>query len=237
MLLMLVLIVMIISVALLMALLSGFFPFVNTYGNVVQYSTAYYGAISALERGALAIRYAGPGFDGESGRKAQNNGTPINTGKQSDQRLEDFYTYGNGNDSLLWSVKSSTDRIPVHNQGNVDPAFIDKDNPESRNYNMLNYATTELLPLGTISAQTAEQYYTSNTTFTSQTVGEIQGNFRLNPFLFTAFSGGIVGDQGKLCTERCANEQIDWRDENQVVTTRTLKGEYKDNEFTLLPKD
>ena len=53
MLLMLVLIVMIISIALLLALFSGFFPFVQTYGNVVQYSTAYYGAISAIERGAL----------------------------------------------------------------------------------------------------------------------------------------------------------------------------------------
>ena len=57
---------MIISVALLLALFSGFFPFVNTYGNVMQYTTAYYGAMSALERGALAIRYTGPGFDGES---------------------------------------------------------------------------------------------------------------------------------------------------------------------------
>ena len=66
MLLMLILIVMIISVALLLALFSGFFPFVNTYGNVMQYTTAYYGAMSALERGALAIRYTGPGFDGES---------------------------------------------------------------------------------------------------------------------------------------------------------------------------
>ena len=47
---MLVLIVMIISLALLLALFSGFIPFVRTYGNVMQYSTAYYGAISALER-------------------------------------------------------------------------------------------------------------------------------------------------------------------------------------------
>lgn len=70
MLLMLVLIVMIISVALLLALFSGFLPFVSTYGNVMQYTTAYYGAVSAIERGVLAIRYAGPGFDGESGWKS-----------------------------------------------------------------------------------------------------------------------------------------------------------------------
>lgn len=70
MLLMLVLIVMIISVALLLALFSGFLPFMHTYGNVMQYTTAYYGAVSAIERGVLAIRYAGPGFDGESGWKS-----------------------------------------------------------------------------------------------------------------------------------------------------------------------
>ena len=91
MLLMLVLIVMIISIALLLALFSGFFPFVNTYGNVMQYTTAYYGAVSALERGALAVRYAGPGFDGESGWIAGTG----NVGKMSDQKILNFYTYGN----------------------------------------------------------------------------------------------------------------------------------------------
>lgn len=109
---MLVLIVMIISVALLLALFSGFFPFLNTYGNIMQYTTAYYGAMSAIERGALAVRYAGPGFDGESGRKSQLSGTPFNIGKQSDQRVTSFYPYGNGSDSLFWSIRSSTDRIP-----------------------------------------------------------------------------------------------------------------------------
>lgn len=70
MLLMVVLIVIIVSMALLLALFSAFFPFVRTYGNVMQYTTAYYGALSAIERGVLAIRYAGPGFDGVSGWKS-----------------------------------------------------------------------------------------------------------------------------------------------------------------------
>ena len=67
---MMVLIIMFVSASLLMALVSGFLPFVKNYGSTVQYTTAYYGALSAVERGVLAANYAGPGFDGKSGRKA-----------------------------------------------------------------------------------------------------------------------------------------------------------------------
>lgn len=232
---------MIISVALLLALFSGFFPFVNTYGNVMQYTTAYYGAMSALERGALAIRYTGPGFDGESWRKAQNNGTPNNIGKSSDQRVGNFYTYGNGNDSLLRSIKSSTDSIPATGMGNVEPTFIDNKDPNketSKNYNTLNYTTTELIPLGIVEDISAEKYYTGETEFKSLNFWGIKGSFRLNPYLFEEFSWGLAGDRGKLCNENCPNSpQGDRRDTNQVVATRTIKGKYQDNEFTILPKD
>jgi hypothetical protein len=80
MLLMIVMVIMIIASALMLALFSSFLPFVRNYGNVAQYTTAYYGALSAVERGVLATNYAGPGFDGESGRKAsKQNQTPVGT--------------------------------------------------------------------------------------------------------------------------------------------------------------
>ena len=63
MLLMIVMVIMIVSSALMLALFSSFLPFVLNYGNVAQYTTAYYGALSAVERGVLATNYAGPGFD------------------------------------------------------------------------------------------------------------------------------------------------------------------------------
>lgn len=143
MLLMAVMIVMIVSVALLLALFSGFLPFMRMNTSVMEYTTAYYGAISALERGILAVRYAGPGFDGESGWKSQSDGNPVSIGNQGDKRQDSFYTYGNGNDSLFWKVRSSTDRIPARGQGNVEVAFVSG----SRDFNMLNYSTTELIPL------------------------------------------------------------------------------------------
>ena len=63
MLLMIVMVIMIVSSALMLALFSSFLLFVRNYGNVAQYTTAYYGALSAVERGVLATNYAGPGFD------------------------------------------------------------------------------------------------------------------------------------------------------------------------------
>lgn len=230
---------MIISVALLLALFSGFFPFMNTYGNVVQYSTAYYGAMSAIERWVLAVRYAGPGFDGESGWESQARATPVNTGKQSDRRVESFYTYGNGNDSLLWSVRSSTDRIPSTWDGNVDPAFISIQNSGSRNFNALNYATTELIPLGTVGNVDSNDYYRKKSEFKLDNAKgfSLVWEFRLNPFLFGAFSWGRV-DNAKLCTQNCPwSAPWDWRDDNQVVATWTIKGKYNNTEYTLLPKD
>lgn len=232
---MLVLIVMIISIALLLALFSGFFPFVNTYGNVMQYTTAYYGAVSALERGALAVRYAGPGFDGESGWIAGTG----NVGKMSDQKVLNFYTYGNWNDTLFWKVRSSTDRIPALGHGDVDIAFIKPDNQDSKNFNALHYSITELLPLWTIGSLLPEQYYDFHQDFSLRPGTEFTLNwhFRLNPFLFQAFSGGHQ-EAAKLCYDQCPGSlDNDRRDRNQVVATWTLKGKYDDEEYTLLPTD
>lgn len=230
---------MIISIALLLALFSWFFPFMNSYGNVVQYSTAYYGAMSAIERWVLAVRYTGPGFDGESWRKSTKDGVK-DIGKSSDKKLESFYTYGDGRDTLLRNVKSSTDRIPATWDGNVDPAFIPATNTSSKSFNMLNYAITELIPLWTVWSTNVWDYYTKKSDFSFHaggTTSAIEGKFRLNPFLFNAFSGWS-SNNSKLCTQDCPwSTPWDWRDQNQVVATWMIKGIYSGAEYTLLPKD
>lgn len=235
---MLVLIVMIISLALLLALFSGFFPFVRTYGNVMQYSTAYYGAISALERWVLAVRHTGPGFDWESGRES-TAAAVLATGKGSDSRIDNFYTYGNGSDTMVWKVHSSTDRIPSAWNGDVDPAFIARDNLDSRNYNMLNYSTTELIPLWTVGVVPSNKYYIPMSGFNLNVPDfSLVGTFRLNPFLFGKFGTGTFGwGWAKLCTSSCPGARVgeEWRDENQVVASWTIKGNYGDTEYTLLP--
>lgn len=107
MLLLIVFSVMFMGIALLLAMYSSFLPFMYSYGNTMQYTAAYYGALSAIERGILAATSAGPGFDGDSGWK-----NAINTGATVDHRFPNFYTYGNGNDSLYRKVSSSTTSIP-----------------------------------------------------------------------------------------------------------------------------
>lgn len=244
MLLMTVLIVMIISVALLLALFSGFLPFVNMYWNVAQYTTAYYGAMSAIERWSLAIRYAGPGFDWESWWESEQGEISFSTWNISDAKLDNFYTYGDGNDSLVWNIHSSTDRIPSLGDGNVDPNFISNANLDSRNYNTLDYTKTELIPLGTVGQVLWDGYYTNNKDFNLHHVDpwfSLEGEFRLNPFLFAAFSPWDTG-LSKLCQTNCPWSRLnDWRDNNQVVATWTIKGEYSNwwlsTEFTALPKD
>lgn len=54
--------------------------------------------------------------------------------------------------------------------GNVEPTFIDNKDPNketSKNYNTLNYTTTELIPLGIVEDISAEKYYTGETEFKS----------------------------------------------------------------------
>lgn len=176
-----VLIVMIISAALMLALFSGFLPFVRNYGNMMQYTTAYYGALSAIERGVLATRYAGPGFDGKSGWESGENWVKYHL---SDERLSNFYTYGNGQDSLFRKVNSSTNSIPVQWKGNVDPNFWSRD---SRDYNALNYLATEIIPLRTVWDIQTGQYYTSLNSALEYAWGKIEVDFRFNPYLSSQF--------------------------------------------------
>lgn len=104
MVLMTVLIVMFMGIALLLAVYASFLPFVQNYGNMMQYINAYYGAISAIERGVLAANLQGPGFDGASGWRWDGENQK-NIGNSSDQKIDSFYNYGDPNKtSLSWIV-------------------------------------------------------------------------------------------------------------------------------------
>ena len=241
MLLMIVMVIMIVSSALMLALFSSFLPFVRNYGNVAQYTTAYYGALSAVERGVLATNYAGPGFDWESGRKSsKQTQTPVGTWKTSDHRLQNFYTYGNGNDTLNWTVNSSTKSIPKVWDGSVDPVFVKPG--EQNNYNALTYNTTEMIPLGSITAINPADYYTSSqrhTTFTQDSPVKVE--FRLNPVLSGQFKHAnsiywAMNDGYQLCEEaKCWTLFTYVGANNKAMVGWTIKGIYKNTPYTLIP--
>lgn len=69
-----------------------------------------------------------------------------------------------------------------------------RDNLDSRNYNMLNYSTTELIPLGTVGVVPSNKYYIPMSGFNLDVPDfSLVGTFRLNPFLFGKFGTGTFG--------------------------------------------
>ena len=53
----------IIGMGMLVGLYSSFLPFFENVGDIVEYNSAYYGAVSSVERGLLVSKYQQPGFE------------------------------------------------------------------------------------------------------------------------------------------------------------------------------
>lgn len=226
MILMTVLIVMFMGVALLMAVYASFLPFVQNYGNMVQYTTAYYGAISAIERGVLAATLRGPGFDGESGWRRNGSRQATQIGNSTDQKIPSFYNYGDDNKtSLYWKVKSSTNKIPAEGDGNVPADFWDSSST-SKDYNTLNYNIAEAIALGTPGAVQSANYYSQDTNTDYITPNtEISLNIRLNPLLKERLK-----DPNK---NRYLSASID----KLPLVNWTLKGNKQSSPFSIIPTE
>lgn len=103
-----------------------------------------------------------------------------------------------------------------------------------------------MIPLGTVGTLSSGEYYRTHNDFSLDQdqvpdTFALSGTFRLNPFLFSTFSGAN-GNDGFLCRQNCPShlpEAEQWKEADQVVATRTIKGKYGDDrvEYTLLPKD
>ena len=199
-----ILIVIIISVAMLFAILSSFIPFSNAYWNIVQYSSAYYAAMWAVERGCLAIRYAWPGFDGESWWKysSSSNSWHYNTWNNSDYFLPKFISYWNAwNTTLYWKVYSKINSIPMPWEWDVDPAFT---NGPHYDYNALNYNSPILIPLWRVWDIPVDKYYSEYWDYNLDSAFNwITWDFRLTPYLFNKIAVASQRDYAKLCTNNC----------------------------------
>ena len=210
MLLAVVLVVIIVAVAMLFAILSSFVPFSTQYWNIVQYSSAYYAAVSAIERWSLAVRKSGPGFDWESWWKyrSSENEWHYNTWNAGDAWLQYFVSYWDPwSTTLYWNVKSKTNSIPKQWEWNVDPAFIDRSiNPKSYDYNALNYGDPILIPLWKVGVINPTGYYTEYWNYSVESNYEgIRWNFRINPYLFSKIMSSCktASACAKLCTNSC----------------------------------
>jgi len=234
---MIVLIILILSIAIMLAMFSWFLPFVNTYWNIMQYTTAYYWAMSALERWALAIRYTWPWFDWESWWDWIGN----TIWKSVDWFIDGFYTYWDRRNTLKWNIQSSTYTIPMTGQGNVDSVFL-KLGSGSENYNILTYNTTEIIPLWTVSNSNTGDYYKKNMNWYTLNDVNIDWEFRLNPFIYDKFldKWGTCNDKWSLLCDwsrspnPCPFTWGDWKD--VILVSWGIKWNYGGEPITLLPK-
>lgn len=128
------LVLLVVAVWILSSVYSIFFPFMQNLWTVTQYHSAYYGALSAVERAELWLRYRSPGFvwsgwflwTGAFGPSSDY--TPeLSSGTQQ---------------WFWWTIHSRTTSIPNAGMGNTDPTFSDA-TYDSDNYNQLWYTYLE----------------------------------------------------------------------------------------------
>jgi len=239
----LVLVVVIISVAMLFAILSSFMPFSNSYWNIAQYTAAYYSAISAIERGALAVKYAGPGFDWQSWWKFVNWTTGhTDIGNDWDVWSWDFFSYWNSwATTMYWEVQSSTTRIPKEKEWDVEPTLI-WSGSKSENYNMLEHNKAELISLKwAYVVSDAADYYAWWWVVGGNLPG-ISWVIRLNPYTFNNFAkishDGITS--AYLCkweSVTCPWEKDQTRNMYMPMIDWVIKGKNDGSEFSIIPTE
>lgn len=227
MILMTVLIVMFMGIALLLAVYSSFLPFVQNYGNTIQYTTAYYGAISAIERWVLAANLRGPGFDGESWWK-WNWSLQNNVGNPADSKISEFYNYWDPDKtSLLWKVNSSTKKIPSPGDGNVAVDFWTGDN-SSKNFNTLNYNIAEAIALGNVGDVRPQDYYKASKTPYVTPNTSLTIKLRLNPLMKER-----LGVKQTSNTIKYLSDSL----EKLPLVNWTIKGQRRWKPFSIIPSE
>ena len=251
MLLWLVFVVIVLSVAMLLAMFSSFFPFSNQYWNIAQYTSAYYTAMSAVERWALAVKYAGHSsgwiahwFDGESWwRYNQSTNSYSWAWNGSDNWTWDFFSYWNSwATTMYWTVKSTTNRIPKLWEWDIEP-ILQEPWYHSQDYNMITYNKPELISLNWSSTVSASDYYGYSSS-TNSKITNISWEFRLNPYLYKKMIASTCPSI-KDCAYLCKNTKCPWekdqtRSENLPMIDWVLKWKYNSGgivEFSIIPSE
>lgn len=137
---------------------------------------AYYGAVSSIERGELALRYRLPWFVW-SGWFIWSTGY----GPLSDYTPE---LLSGPQQWFWWTVDSRTTSIPRTGMGNTDPMLSD---PTSKDYNQIWYVDLETFLLSYDDTRDPDLYYTWGTNLVFFSGDGVTGVFRLPPKIFSGF--------------------------------------------------
>lgn len=194
---------------------------------VQQYHMAYYGAISAVERGELALRYRWPWFVWSGGFIWTTGFGPL-----SDYTPE---ILSGAQQWFWWTIDSRTTSIPNVGMGNTDPMLSDA---TSKDYNQIWYINLETFLLSYDATSDTGAYYTwgKNTVFFSGE--EITGVFRLPPKIFSGFWWLPCSLLCHGYEFGCASDSCDPDGDNlsdDVALSWSMQWLYKGNDFKIFP--
>ncbi len=214
-----VLILLFILLGVLVGVYSVFAPFTQNIGDVIDFNSAYYGALAGIERANLVLKYRSPGFEGSGWYFGATSYWP-----KSDL-MTGLWNLNNGNNWVSWQIKSRTTNIPSSGDGNVEYLLSSSD---SNNFNELPYYTPWKVYLYIDNTPSDRSAYSWITTFSYFTWWVFSGYFRLPSKVITNFGGSL------LC-ETCDSNWDLVKDE--VAVNRWLDGYYNWTQFSILPNE
>ncbi len=189
-----------------------------------HYHIAYYAAVSAVERGELALRYREPWFIGTGGFIGTTWLGPVS------DISTDIISSGD-DEGIRWTINSRTQTIPAVGMGNTDSMFQSSD---SADYNMLGYNSLENLILSYDDTTNIQDYYTWVTTMVYFTGTSFTGLVRLPPKIFSGFG---LSTQALLCDSIAGNDCDPDGDGiyDDLAVNWSLAGLYQGEQFKILP--
>ena len=218
-----VLIVLFILFWVLVGVYSVFSPFTQNIWDVIDFNSAYYGAMAGIERGNLVLKYKSPWFEGSGWFIGSNN-----FGPPSDAISGSLGKLTTDNNGFSWSITSKTSTIPAQGNGNVETSLASSD---SNSFNELSYFNAEKVFLSIDTTPSSEAVYTWVSSFSYFTGGYFTWEFRLPTTVSTAFNGS------KLCTD-IHNPDCDIDKDHvfdEITVNWTLKWNYLGNPFSIVP--
>ena len=213
-----------VAVGILVSVYSVFFPFMQNLWTVNNYYTAYYGAVSAVERAELGLRYKLPWFvwswwflwTGSYGPASDYTPDVLSGDKQW----------------FWWTIDSRTQTIPSSGMGNTD-AMLSYFTGDSKNYNQIWYVHLESFLLSYDDSSDIDFYSTGASSLVSFSGASITGIFRLPPKIHTVFGDSL----GKLCDnpngDNCDPDGDGIYDD--AVLSWSMEWNYKGKWFKLFP--
>jgi hypothetical protein len=223
------LVLLFVALGILASVYSIFFPFMQNLWTANNYHRAYYGAVSAVERAELVLRYRWPWFEWSGWFLWSSPYGPVSD-----------YSTGllpGDQEWLWWNINSRTTKIPFLGMGNTEPMLSAVD---SKDYNQLWYVNLETFLLYYDSTTATDLYYTWPIAFAFFTGGWITWTLRLPPKIYSSF---WLWSWWPLDANLCDTTDIDTCDingdqiYNDVAVAWSMLWFHMGNDFTIYPTE